>query len=211
MNYLPFTGVVILCLCIMSLQGQNLPGSSTNPLREKSQRIKNVSVSLLSEATAIPFTRYMPIHPGAELGLGLHEVEKKVSYRSINAYIGGFWHRRVASAMYLRLEYMYIFNIQDVVGIELPISVGYLHTFHPADLYVQNEVTGEFEKISQLGRPHALVQGGLGIRYLGNPNIQPFIRQSLGIETPFANTFPFMIHSFLNAGVTIHLNNNRHE
>jgi len=85
--------------------------------------------------------------------------------------------------------------------------LGYLHTFYPAELYQQTE-SGDFEVVNQLGRPHLYVNLGVGLTYLGSNKMQPFIRQELFIETPFANGIPVIPHSLLKIGIHIKINNN---
>ena len=160
---------------------------------------------LQNENVAFPFTRYTPIHPGAEIGVGVYEVEKDKSIQTVNVYAGGFYHKRLELGLYVRGEYQYTLKFKDKVGLDLPVGIGYLHSFYPGELYELNS-NGEFETVSQTGRPHALITGGVGVRYLGFEKVQPFVRQSIGIETPFANYLPVLPHSFLSFGVTIQLN-----
>ena len=56
----------------------------------QAQTIRNLHFSLQSETVALPFTRYTPINPGAEIGATFYEVEKTNTLQSVNAYAGGF-------------------------------------------------------------------------------------------------------------------------
>ncbi len=172
------------------------------------QKIKYVSVAVISETIAIPFTRYTPYHPGAEIKATFKVKEKSKSIRQISACLGGYFHRRVETGIYIGGEYIHTFKIKNTVGIDIPAGLGYLHTFYPGELYKQNQETGEFEKVVQFGRPHVFVNLGIGISYIKNPNIRPFIRQELLVETPFANGIPVITHSFVKLGISIKINRN---
>jgi len=172
------------------------------------QKVDQLSVAATTEAIGLPFTNYLPIHPGLELKVTLKTKETKKNKQSFNANLGGYFHRKLETAFYLGPEYQYtqkLFN--QKLGLDFPVGLGYLHTFYPADLYEQTE-SGDFEVVTQFGRPHLYVNLGVGLTYLGSKRIQPFIRQELFIETPFANGFPLIPHSLLKIGLNIKLENN---
>ncbi len=169
------------------------------------QDLGKVSIALQSEAIGFPFSNYAPIHPGAEVGLTIRERHRARSSTAVNVYFGGYYHERIATGLYLRAEFQPTLKLGNHFGLLLPMGVGYLHTFYPAELYQVND-EGSFEVARQGGRPHALLQLGVGISYLGHERFEPFIKQELAIETPFANTFPFIPHSFIKAGLAINLN-----
>lgn len=174
----------------------------------KAQTIKQLSVAATTESIAFPFTRYLPIHPGAEIGATFKQTDKEKSTRQWNSYLGFFYHERLETGFYLRGEYLHRFNLLKHLGVEALGSLGYLHTFYPNELYVQNEETGKYEKVNQVGRPHALATIGIGLTYTSNSPVEPFIRQETGIETPFGEGFPVIVHSFLKLGLNFKLNNN---
>jgi hypothetical protein len=167
------------------------------------QKIEHFSVAVMNESIAFPFTRYTPIHPGLEVGATFWSKEKEHSQRYLSAYAGGFYHEKVETGFYLRAEYLFAFKIAGGLYADVPLGIGYLHTIYPSELYKQNPETGNFEEVSQFGRPHGLVTAGVGLRYAGESRIQPFIRQELAIETPFANGFPVIPHAFLKLGVNL--------
>ncbi len=169
------------------------------------QTFEKISFTLQSEAIGFPFTNYAPLHPGAEVGLTVREKYHARSISTFNVYLGGYYHEKLATGVYLRAEYQHTFKLGNKFGLIVPMGLGYLHTFYPADLYDRNE-NGDFERVSHGGRPHALINLGIGLSYLGSDRFEPFIKQELAIETPFANTFPFIPHSFIKAGIAINLN-----
>lgn len=173
-----------------------------------SQRLQQLSISLQSEAIGLPFTNYSPIHPGIEVSGTLHQHDKEKSLRYLRAKAGFFYHQRLETAIYLGGEYQYSQKLlNQKLSLDIPVGLGYLHSFYPGELYVQNEA-GDFENIDQLGRSHLYVSLGIGLTYLGSSTIQPFIRQELLLETPFANGIPVIPHSLLKIGVQFNLYHN---
>lgn len=171
----------------------------------KAQSIKQVSVSVLKESTAFPFTRFFPIHPGVEIGVTLMEKQHEKSIRNFNVNLGGFHHKHIANAFYLKGEYAFRPIIKSLLSIDFIGNAGYMHTFYPSEVYELNTNSGEFEKITQYGRPHFTGGLGLGITYLKGKKIHPFLRQELIIQSPFANGIPVMVHSILKFGINIQL------
>lgn len=174
-------------------------------LKGYSQKIKQISISATTEAIGLPFTNYLPYHPGFEAKVNLKKTEKPNSIRYVNANVGFFYHQKLETAIYLGGEYQFTrkFN-KGKFGLDVPVGLGYLHSFYPGDLYEQTP-EGDFEKISQSGRPHLYVNLGVGVSYLGNARVQPYLRQELMLETPFANGIPAIPHSLLKIGVHINL------
>lgn len=170
-----------------------------------SQMFEQFSVSFNSEAIGFPFTNYSPIHPGIEITGTIRKNERAKSIRYINVKAGFFHHRRLENAFYLGGEYQYSQTLfKNKVSVDLPVGLGYLHTFYPGELYEQNE-NGEFEAINQWGRSHLYANLGIGLTYLSDNKIQPFVRQELFLETPFANGIPIIPHSLLKIGVQVKL------
>lgn len=189
---------IILFLLLISL---SLGGYSQGPLSP-------FSISLSSEAIGLPFTNYSPIHPGVELSKTLRRNEQTNNIQYVNVKAGFFHHERLMNAFYLGGEYQYSHKVLDQkLSVDLPLGLGYMHTFYPGDLYVQNDA-GDFETISQTGRAHAYVNVGVGLTYIGSDRVQPFIRQELMLQTPFANGIPAIPHSLLKVGVQINLSSN---
>lgn len=170
------------------------------------QIAKRFSVAVLKESTAFPFTRLLPIHPGGEVVVTIAEHSRQKSISNWNVALGGFHHKNIANAFYLRGEYAYRPIIKSLFTLDMIGYAGYMHTFYPVEIYELNSQSGEFEKITQIGRPHALAGMGIGVTLIKTEKIQPFIRQEFAIESPFANGIPVMIHSFLKLGISFPLN-----
>jgi hypothetical protein len=164
---------------------------------------KQVSIALTNESIAFPFTRYLPLHPGAEIGFSMKQVEKEKSIRQWNGYAGWYYHEKVENGVYLRAEYLHGLKIGSFLRLDAFGGLGYLHTFYPGTLLEINSETGAIEEVPQQGRPHVIANVGIGIVYRNDSRIEPFIKQSLTVETPFANGIPVMVHSFLHLGVNL--------
>jgi len=109
-------------------------GNEKSPKKTKvpAKKGDQFSVALITEAIGLPFTNYLPIHPGLELKTTLKTRETEKSKKSFNANLGGYFHRKLETAFYLGGEYQYtrkLFN--QKVGLDFPVGLGYLHTFYP--------------------------------------------------------------------------------
>ena len=166
------------------------------------QDINKFSLSGINESIAFPFTRNAPIHPGAEIGYVLKEKDKSRLIRSHSVYVGWYYHTKVQNAFYLRAETAWLFKVRQIATLDLFTGLGYMHTLYPGDIYELNS-SGDFEEINQIGKPRALGTIGFGFTLKNNYLLEPFIRQEIGLETPFANGLPVMIHSFLKVGTYI--------
>jgi hypothetical protein len=173
--------------------------------KKTNKKISRLSIALTNESIALPFTRYSPIHPGAEVGMTFWEKNKTRSSQRWNAVLGGYYHQRVETAFYLQGQYQYQWFLLPYLGVDLTGGLGYLHSFYPADLYEQNATTGKYQAVSQIGRPHGIAELGLGLTFTNSSRIEPYIRQSMMVEAPFANGIPVIPHSFLKVGVNVKL------
>jgi len=163
------------------------------------------AISLNSEAIGLPFTNYSPIHPGMEIVGTLRKNEQDKSIQYLNLKAGFFYHQRLETAIYLGGEYQYSRKLfRQKLSVDLPVGLGYLHSFYPGEIYEQNE-NGDFEVVNQLGRAHVYLNLGVGLTYLSASKVQPFVRQELLLEAPFANGIPAIPHSLLKIGIQINL------
>jgi hypothetical protein len=167
------------------------------------QLIKQVSLAAVNENIAFPFTTYTPIHPGIETGLTFWQKENEHSIQQVNANLGYFFHEKVESAFYLNGTYMYRVKVKGFLSIDFSAFAGYMHTLYPGSLYEIDPENGAITRVNQYGRPHAMAGIGFGLTYRNSSRFEPFIRQEMSVESPFANGIPVMIHSFLKLGVNI--------
>ncbi|MFD1552913.1 hypothetical protein DNU06_07890 [Putridiphycobacter roseus] len=171
----------------------------------QAQKLNNLSIALTNETYSFPFTRFLPLHPGLEIGTTLFQSKSGNSTHHINAYLGGYHHQKVENALYLRTAYSYQYNIKNTIGIDAPVGIGYQHTFYPGETYVQNTDTGAWENKKQWGKSHALLTFGLGLTYLKANRLQPFIRYESNIDLPLYNSY-LTTRTFFKLGMHIKLN-----
>lgn len=174
------------------------------------QKLESVSVAVATEAVGLPFTNYRPLHPAFEIRATWKTKEAPRNMQQFSTNLGAYFHRRLENGFYVGGEYQYTQKLfQQSLGLDFPASLGYLHSFYPGELYEQ-DANGDFSVIQQGGRPHFYLSLGTGLRYLGTSRFQPFVRQSLFLETPFANGIPVILRSFLQLGLTIQLGKDEH-
>ncbi|MFY0644328.1 MAG: hypothetical protein JXR19_07660 [Bacteroidia bacterium] len=177
----------------------------TGVTSSNAQEPKQMSITLLNESIALPFTSYTEFHPGIEIGYTLRSIDKKKSVNTISGYGGWFLHQHIQNAFYLRGEYLYEIKMGANLRAGMYGGIGYMHTFYPGPVYEMDAETGEFSESSQFGRPRALATTGLHLSWHSDKVISPFLRQEFSVETPFANGILVMPHSFLKIGITIKL------
>ena len=173
----------------------------------KAQKTNNLFVAVVSETYSFPFTRFLPIHPGLEIGTSLFHKERPKSEHYINIFLGGYYHRKVENGFYLRSEYVYRYKIKNAIGIDFPVGIGYQHAFYPGEVYEQNSETGDWERANQVGKPHALVNFGLGFTYLKPKKVQPFVRYESIIDYSLNRGF-LTTRTFLKFGINIKISKN---
>ena len=168
------------------------------------QKLNDYSIAWTTETISLPFSRYLPIHPGLEIGAKVLEKENRLFTHRIRIHFGGYHHRRVENGFYLNASYIPMIKLSQSIGIDLPIGLGYQHSFYPGELYEQNNETGEFDRVTQLGRPHALINFGFGFTYHKPKRVKPFIRHENVIDLPLYNGLPNS-RTFLKTGIILRL------
>ncbi len=169
------------------------------------QENKQLSLTVMNESIAFPFTGLVEFHPGFEVGVPLLSNEKGISTSQINAYVGWFLHKHIENSFYLRAEYMHTFKIGSVFRAGMYGGAGYMHAFYHGTLLEIDPESGAISGTRQYGRPRALVSTGIMISAETKKGINPFIKQEFSVETPFANGVPIMPHSFLKLGFTLNI------
>lgn len=172
-----------------------------------SQATNKISVAVFQENIHYEYKSLNQFNPGGEIGLTWKTKEKKFITKEFNTYLGGYYHRKVQTAIYLRAEYLYRFRYLRPLSFDLFGGLGYMHTFYPGNLYEQND-NGDFEDINQLGRPHAIGNIGIGVSIANSSRWEPFAKFEWMLQTPFANGIPVVPHSFLKTGINFKLEKN---
>ena len=173
------------------------------------QKIKAVTFSFTTESTSFPFTRFSPIHPGAEIGIILKDNHRRASINNLGLNLGYYYHERLENAFYLMGTYAIRPKIENVVSIDFNGDIGMMYTLYPGEVYGPNS-DGDFEQINQSGRLHGAVGLGIGTTVIATRKIQPFIRAQVLVQAPFASGIPAMIHTIYKVGFNIktHYNEN---
>jgi hypothetical protein len=167
------------------------------------QNSRCLSIALTSESIAFPFTACSPINPGLECGLTLKQIDKKILTRSFLLYLGGYHHSKVENGFYIRFDYQNSLKVKNALAIDFPLGIGYLHSFYPGEVYIMDVNTGDFNKEKQWGHAHAILKTGIGIRYIKNSKLQPYIKQEILLESSFLYNIPVIAHSFIKIGVIL--------
>jgi len=162
------------------------------------------SLALFSEATALPFTRLTPVHPGGEIGLHWQRQKESRFPQQIGVYAGGFHHASLASSLYLRTDYRWSYQWKQLLRAELAPGLGYLHSFYPGEIYELDEA-GEYAAISQKGRPRLLAELGIGTSFFPAARVSPFVKYRFALQSPFADGIPVFPSSILQIGANIQL------
>lgn len=165
---------------------------------------KQLSIAFMNENIHYKANGFNNFNPGGEIGITLKKKDRKFFFSEFSIYAGGYYHKKVETAFYIRGDYAFGIKLQDVLAIDLHGGLGYMHTFYPGYIYEQNS-NGDFEKTNQTGRPHAILNAGIGITVIKTGRVKPFIKYELMGETPFANGIPFIPHTFLKLGIKYNL------
>ncbi|HAA11094.1 MAG TPA: hypothetical protein DCE41_05080 [Cytophagales bacterium] len=169
------------------------------------QRIDGVTVTLHSSSISFPFTRWSALRPGVELGVTWNQPNKPQATGQWNTYVGWFYHENLDQNLYVRGEYQFAYQFQNTVRFFAPVGLGYMHSFHAQPTFEQ-QADGSIQKATQWGRPHAILNLGLGAEYLGWNQVAPFVKYEAMIQSPFVSTVPVGPRSFLKIGTHINLN-----
>ncbi|MEL7533683.1 MAG: hypothetical protein AAFN10_20390 [Bacteroidota bacterium] len=170
-----------------------------------SMQAQELRLGFQQESASFPFTRFAELHPGVELSYGFAPKPKDETNRSTQWWISGgyFYHREVEAAYYLKASYAWQMPLGDIAQLELAPSLGYLHSFYPGNVYELQD--GEYQAITQYGRPHVMAEVGFTALFLPNSKVRPFVQYRFGIESPFANGIPAFPHSFYQIGLSYNL------
>jgi hypothetical protein len=165
-----------------------------------------VSVSLLNESTAIPYTRFIttPIHPGIQFGTET-DLKQYTNTRLFFAlHIGYYYHKSFAQGIYIKPSLGFEYRHSSGFAVAGSLGLGYLHTFTTQEEYrLEN---GSYIKQKDSGNARIMPSLGLTLNYYLKPdNIQSpkiFFGYESWIEYPFSPGFiPLMTHVTTQLGV----------
>ena len=161
--------------------------------------ISDVSVAATNTQWGIPFLQFAPVHPGIELGATFIKLVREKSSHSLQAKAGYFYHDIMASAPYVKAEYIYQPRIKRIIGIDLGAGAGYLHAFYPGEAYRFDEDTEVFESVLS-SEPFFAFHATAGLSYVGWEKVQPFVRYDMMMLNNFYNQA-----ALLKLGVKVNL------
>lgn len=164
-----------------------------------------LSISIMDESIGLPSYRLTgkALHPGVIVGTSFPLQSYNKASLLLGTNLGWFYHRKIAHEFFVNGEIAYVYAISERFFIEGISGLGYAHSFYPSEIYVFDE-NGNIVEKNQLGRGHALVNFGLGLGYNVTDKAILFTRYQFVIETPFANSFPVMPHTFFQVGATFY-------
>lgn len=165
------------------------------------QKPESISITIMNESISMPLSSFDEFHHGLEIGTTLWSKENEKTIQQFNTYGGWYFHQNIENAFYLRGEYQFSRKVIKGFYLDMYGGAGYLHTFYPGKMFEMNTEDGSFTEVKQTGHPRALISLGLGLSYRNDSGIEPFVKQELAIETPFANGIPFMPHAFTKIGI----------
>lgn len=170
------------------------------------------TVSLFSEATAMPFKSFLsgPVHPGIQVGATL-PYGKRFTHswnQSVNLYY--FFHKNLAQGIGINTEIGYQYRTTFGLATAGMVGVGYLHTFATADEYQLKN--GEYIKGRDAGNgrfvPSVALELGwyLHPKKLQSPKMS--IKYQSWAEYPYSPGFiPIMTHNNIHIGTSFFLKN----
>jgi len=171
-----------------------------------SQGSRPVSIALLNESTAIPFTRLIttPVHPGIQVGTEADLNQYAHSRVFIALHIGYFYHKSFAQAIYVKPSLGFEYNHASGFGISGSLGLGYLHTFTTQDEY--KLIEGEYTRRADAGNARMMPSLALSLNYRLKPgevtSPKIFFTYESWVEYPFSPGFiPVMTHLTTQLGV----------
>lgn len=177
------------------------------PLLLHGQRnARPVTISLLNESTAIPFTRFMttPFHPGIQIGteFNFREMEHFRIFQTVN--VSYFYHNHLAQGIGINTEFGYEYRSKSGIAFSSLIGLGYLHTFSTAAEY--KLLDGIYNNQADRGNarlfPALSLETGYYLKTTQQQSPKLFIRYQSWIEYPYSPDFiPLMTHINLHLGV----------
>ena len=171
---------------------------------------KNIPLvlSFFKHNASLPFEGIIksPLHPGVSAGTEFTYKTGKIGkiFQTIN--IGYFYNKFNAKALFLCSEFGYRKTMQLGLFGDLFIGLGYIHSFHPKEIYALN-AHGEYEKAKDKGKSAYLISAAIGLGYdfskkAGWP-FSVFIKYQYALQGPHNLDSPLWPNAMLHFGVRI--------
>lgn len=173
---------------------------------------RQISVAVTNNHSAYPFASFSklfsgPFHPGAEAGYQFNWKTKAKHdwWQSFKA--GVFHHRFVQTAIPIYTQFGYRYKPFDRLHMQGGLGAGYLHSI-PATSVLKDDGNGSYEKAKGIGRPQALVNLSVGVRYVLKGQMAPsiFLDYVQQLQTPFIKSYvPLLPYNSTSIGVSVPL------
>lgn len=167
-----------------------------------------INFSILNEATAIPFGRFvtMPIHPGVQLGTEFNYKIRRVTRLFQTASLNYFYHANLNQGIGLFTEIGSEYRMKSGLAFTGLFGLGYMHTFAIKDEFAF--VNGRYEKKTDKGNarlyPSLSLDLGYYLKQDLNSSPKIFLRYQSWLEYPYSPGFiPVMAHINLHVGAKL--------
>lgn len=190
----PIKGITfILSFIIANHLSHAQENSSPNQLK---WGIHSMDIAVSNTQYGVPFLRFLPVHPGGELGITFLKTEN--NKHRFTGTLGYFYHDLLAHAPYLKATYRFQHSIGDIIGLNATAGGGYAHVIHPKQGYAFDETTQTF--ISKTNHsPFVTAHLGFGVSLLTFDRVQPFIHyDAMMVGSIDATTANFRIGTTIN-------------
>jgi hypothetical protein len=171
-----------------------------------SQPERSLSVALINESTAIPYTRFIttPIHPGIQVGTESALKQYEHSQIFLGIQIGYYYHKSFAQGIYIKPSLGFEYRHKSGFALSSSLGLGYLHTFATQQEY--KLTNGEYRKKWDKGNARLMPSLTMSLDYYIKPDQHDspkiFFAYESWIEYPFSPGFiPVMTHVTSQIGV----------
>ena len=181
---------------------------------QPSQRSKEISVSLLNNGIAIPFSGkagviHSPIHPGFTIGYTRSANRSRLHQFTLTYKFGYVFQHRVQHAIQLYPEIGYRLQTRIGIGLNAAFGLGYMHSFPDHEQFKLNS-KGEYERYGRAGRPSAFGSFTLGLGYdlekISKLPLYPFINYQIWMQSPYVRSYvPVLPNAALHIGAVYKL------
>jgi hypothetical protein len=202
--------IVYLNVCWAVLLGFLCLHPAAPALAQKSHLPREISVSAFNNAIALPFSGtagiiHSPLHPGLTFGLGSRLNTHPHHQLLLSLQLAYVYQQRAQHGIQVYPELGYRFALNNGIGIESGVGLGYMHAFTNLQQFRLN-ASGDYEKVPNTGRPSLIASVAIGLSYaLLRKKEQPlrlFTRYQVWFQTPFVRSYvPVLPNAALHLGI----------
>ena len=173
-----------------------------------------VTISVFSEATAVPFTvlPLKPLHPGISAGTELNYMHKRRNRLFQSLQLSYYYHQYLNQAVTLQTELGYEYRSGIGMAASAMLGIGYMRNFRTATEYSfdNGSYTGKWG--SGVGRltPSFSVECAYYLQKFDRYSPKLFVRYQSWAEYPYAPGFiPLMTHVNMHFGTKIFISGHK--